>query len=61
MRFEGDLHEIFVSEPLLLSLEEMDLEKQFTLISSKGDREFKFYVMTSWEGQSKRLKIYQEE
>jgi hypothetical protein len=61
MRFEGQLNQVFRADPILLSLEDMDMEKEFTLRSANNDAEFKFYVMTSWEGQSKRLKIYQEE
>lgn len=44
-----------LDEPILFSMEETDVEKEFFI------DEFKFYAMTIWQGSSKKLMFYQEQ
>ena len=61
LRFEGELNGVFEQEPLVIALDDTDVENEITLWSEAEQRELKFYVTTQWEGSSKKLKLFQEE
>lgn len=46
MRFESIQN--FNPEPIEISLEDTDLEKEYVL--TQGEQQYRFYLMTSWEG-----------
>lgn len=36
-RFEGELHMLFSREPLIISLENMDVEKEYTIFNKTNE------------------------
>ena len=43
-RFEGE--ECYTHEPLVVSMESMDVERKYSVLDEYTGQEFKFYIMT---------------